>query len=41
MGKSGTDEGTYIGMVKHNVIAIVHALKPADASTPTSPATTK
>lgn len=41
MGKSGTDEGTYVGMVKHNVIAIVHALKPADASTSATPATPK
>jgi manganese/zinc/iron transport system substrate-binding protein len=41
MGKSGTDEGTYIGMVKHNVIAIVHALKPADSSTSATPATPK
>lgn len=36
MGKSGTDEGTYIGMVKHNVHAIVHALKPAESPAPTS-----
>jgi manganese/zinc/iron transport system substrate-binding protein len=41
MGKSGTDEGTYVGMVKHNVIAIVHALKPADSSTSATPATPK
>ncbi|WEK56379.1 MAG: zinc ABC transporter substrate-binding protein [Candidatus Cohnella colombiensis] len=27
MGKAGTDEGTYIGMVKHNVDTIVAALK--------------
>ncbi|MED3655908.1 zinc ABC transporter substrate-binding protein [Heyndrickxia sporothermodurans] len=27
MGKEGTDEGTYIGMVKHNVDTIVNALK--------------
>lgn len=27
MGKKGTEEGTYIGMVKHNVDTIVHALK--------------
>lgn len=35
MGRSGTDEGTYIGMVKHNVHAIVHALKPAESPAPT------
>lgn len=38
MGKAGTDDGTYIGMVKHNVRAIVHALKPAES--PTTPAPT-
>lgn len=27
MGKEGTEEGTYIGMVRHNVDTIVHALK--------------
>ncbi len=27
MGKSGTPEGTYIGMVRHNVDTIVKALK--------------
>lgn len=27
MGKDGTDEGTYVGMVKHNVNTIVRALK--------------
>ena len=27
MGKEGTDEGTYLGMVKHNVDTIVRALK--------------
>jgi len=27
MGKAGTTEGTYIGMVRHNVDTIVHALK--------------
>ncbi|MBW7474401.1 zinc ABC transporter substrate-binding protein [Paenibacillus oenotherae] len=27
MGKRGTEEGTYIGMVQHNVDTIVHALK--------------
>ncbi|MCQ6558734.1 metal ABC transporter solute-binding protein, Zn/Mn family [Paenibacillus mendelii] len=27
MGKNGTEEGTYIGMVKHNVDTIVNALK--------------
>ncbi len=27
MGKSGTPEGTYIGMVRHNIDAIVRALK--------------
>ena len=27
MGKSGTPEGTYIGMVRHNIDAIVRALR--------------
>ncbi|MET3212043.1 UNVERIFIED_CONTAM: ABC-type Zn uptake system ZnuABC Zn-binding protein ZnuA [Paenibacillus sp. PvR008] len=27
MGEEGTEEGTYIGMVKHNVNTIVKALK--------------
>jgi len=27
LGKSGTPEGTYIGMVEHNVNTIVKALK--------------
>jgi manganese/zinc/iron transport system substrate-binding protein len=27
MGEEGTEEGTYIGMVKHNVDIIVSALK--------------
>src|SRR5690606_1238321 len=27
MGEEGTDEGTYMGMVRHNVTAIVTALK--------------
>jgi manganese/zinc/iron transport system substrate-binding protein len=27
MGEEGTQEGTYIGMVKHNVDIIVSALK--------------
>ena len=27
MGKDGTPEGTYVGMVRHNVDTIVHALK--------------
>lgn len=38
MGKPGTEDGTYIGMVKHNVRAIVHALKPASSEAPTTPA---
>jgi manganese/zinc/iron transport system substrate-binding protein len=41
MGATGTDEGTYIGMVQHNVRAIVHALKPAESpSTTPAPAPT-
>ena len=39
MGKAGTDEGTYIGMVKHNVNAIVHALAPNAPEASPSPAT--
>lgn len=39
MGKAGTEAGTYIGMVRHNVRAIVHALKPAESATPTFPPT--
>ncbi|MEX2103737.1 MAG: manganese transporter, partial [Bacilli bacterium] len=27
MGNAGTEEGTYIGMVKHNIDTIVAALK--------------
>lgn len=32
LGKDGTPEGTYIGMVKHNVNTIVHALAPSEGS---------
>lgn len=39
MGPAGTAEGTYIGMVKHNVDSIVHALKTADAP-PSAPVPT-
>ncbi|MBY0113924.1 MAG: zinc ABC transporter substrate-binding protein [Phycisphaerales bacterium] len=39
MGKDGTDEGTYIGMVKHNVNAIVHALAPNAPEATPSPTT--
>jgi len=35
MGAAGTPEGTYIGMVRHNVDTIVGALSPAAAATPT------
>jgi manganese/zinc/iron transport system substrate-binding protein len=34
MGEDGTPEGTYIGMVTHNVDAIVSALSAGSASTP-------
>jgi manganese/zinc/iron transport system substrate-binding protein len=36
MGEDGTPEGTYIGMVTHNVDAIVSALSGGSASTPAS-----
>lgn len=39
MGEANTPEGTYVGMVKHNVKTIVAALSPTDAATaPAEPA---
>ncbi len=34
MGEAGTPEGTYLGMVRHNVDTIVSALAGATAATP-------
>jgi len=34
MGDSGTPEGTYIGMVRHNIDTIAQALKSDGATTP-------
>jgi manganese/zinc/iron transport system substrate-binding protein len=34
MGAADTPEGTYLGMVRHNVTTIVNALAPASAATP-------
>lgn len=34
MGREGTDEGTYPGMVRHNVLAIVKALSPTEPPAP-------
>lgn len=32
MGKEGTEEGTYLGMYRHNVDTIYHALTSGDES---------
>ncbi len=39
MGDPGTPEGTYIGMVTHNIDTIVGALRPAGMATPVTAAT--